>query len=301
MPRTIVTGAAGFTGSYVIAELKAWGHEVIGAVRSDMGDRPGCDTLIEVDLLDVDQVNTAIAKYRPDHVVHLAAVAYVDHADIMAMYATNIAGTRNLLFALRNSGYALKSVILASSANIYGNAGGVIDESVAPQPANDYGVSKVAMEAVASIYRKDLPLIITRPFNYTGVGQSASFLIPKIIAAATEKQPKLVLGNLDVSRDFSDVRSVATHYRRLLNEPRAIGVTLNVSSGTTTSLRDLVKLIEERADHQFEIVFDPALARSGEVISLQGNSARLAALIGPLREIPLLETVDWMLGKAASA
>lgn len=295
MPTTIITGAAGFTARYITAILRDLGHQVIGMVQRGQSACTNCNGSFVADLLDQNGLAAAFEEFQPDHVVHLAAIAQVNHADVAMMYATNIVGTRNLLDGLRSLTKTPQSILLASSANIYGNIGGIIDEDMIPIPSNDYGVTKLAMESVASIYGDSLPLIISRPFNYTGVGQSEAFLIPKIIAAARRRQRQIMLGNLDVARDFSDVRCVADHYVRLLLEPSAVGETVNVCSGKTTTLRDLIVLVEKLSDNRFEIIFDPKLSRTGEVKCLQGNADKLARLIGPLKSIPLDDTLDWML------
>ena len=211
MPRVLITGVQGFTGRYVAAELERHGWDVwgLGSQPSDV-PRYHC-----VDLLDGVALRGVIELVQPDAVVHLAAIAFVGHGDVDAFYRVNLLGTRHLLEALAHSPHPLQCVLLASSANVYGNATeGVLTEATPPQPANDYAVSKLAMEHMARLWMDKLPIVIARPFNYTGVGQSVTFLLPKIVAHFQQRASVIELGNLHVWRDFSDVRAVAQAYRR---------------------------------------------------------------------------------------
>lgn len=297
MTRTLVTGAAGFTGRYVVRSLAAAGHEVHGLVHHEhevvvpelAGTHVG-------DITDLVAMQRILEDVRPDHVIHLAAVAFVAHGDVAQMYAANILGTRQLLEALAGAPQPPASVLVVSSANIYGNAReGRLDEGVAPAPANDYGVTKVAVEHVAGLYRSRLPVIVVRPFNYTGVGQAENFLLPKIVAHARNRAPILELGNLDVARDFSDVRTVADAYLRLLGAPGAIGETFNVCSGQAVSLQEVVALVSRISGHDFEVSVNPAFVRADEVRTLCGSAEKIEGVIGPLNAIPLEETLRWML------
>lgn len=297
MTRTLVTGAAGFTGRYLTSLLAGRGHEVHG-VAHDAPDEPvsHAAAIHVADLGDHKAISRVVDSVRPQHVIHLAAIAFVAHADVEEMYRANVVGTRQLLDALSNLAQPPKSVVLASSANVYGNAReGVLEESMPPAPANDYGVSKVAAECVGQLYATRLPLIVVRPFNYTGRGQPDNFLIPKIIAHARLRAPIIELGNLDVARDFSDVRTVVETYARLLDCPQAIGGTYNICSGQAVLLSEILDMVSGLSGHRFEVRVNSALVRSDEVRTLSGSSAKLERLIGAFERIPLHETLRWML------
>jgi len=142
--RALVTGLSGFTGHYVEAELKSAGYDVHGIDARAAEGKPRCH---EVDLGDALKLQQVVSDIRPHVVVHLAAVAFVGHGDSNAFYHANLLGTRNLLAALDALDVSPECVLLASSANVYGNTvGGVLDEEARPNPANDYAVSKLAME-----------------------------------------------------------------------------------------------------------------------------------------------------------
>jgi nucleoside-diphosphate-sugar epimerase len=297
MTRTFVTGASGFTGRYLCELLAGKGHEVHGLVHgSPTDDLPGIRRSYDADLTDLAALKAIVAEVQPHHVVHLAAITFVAHGDVDEMYRSNVIGTRQLLESLTGLRELPRSVVLASSANIYGNVReGVLDESVPPAPANDYGVTKVAMEYVASLYASRLPLVVVRPFNYTGLGQSLDFVVPKIVDHARRRSPVIELGNLDVARDFSDVRTVADVYARLLDRPEAIGGTFNVCSGIAVSLREILDLVAEISGHPMEVRVNPAFVRENEVRTLSGSAEKLEAVIGPISPIPLEQTLRWML------
>jgi nucleoside-diphosphate-sugar epimerase len=290
-PRALVTGLRGFTGHYLAHELKAAGYEVFGTAH---GNELAGENVVTVDLCDRDELRSVVADIRPDAVAHLAAISFVAHGDVEAIYRTNVLGTRNLLEALSRLAQRPRAVLLASSANIYGNAPvEVIDESVPPAPANDYAVSKLAMEYMARLWMDRLPIVITRPFNYTGVGQGAQFLLPKIVGHFQRGERVIELGNIDVERDFLDVRIVARAYAALLAKAPA-GEVFNVCSGKAHSLKDVLAVMGEIAGYEIEVRVNPAFVRANEVKRLQGDAAKLRSAIGTISEIPLTETLCWM-------
>jgi GDP-6-deoxy-D-talose 4-dehydrogenase len=297
MTRTLVTGAAGFTGRYLVSLLAKLGHEVHGVVHHVPEEPIDSISAVHVaDLASQQAIARVVDEVRPHHVVHLAGIAFVAHGDIAEMYRANVVGARQLLHSLAALSEPPRSVVMASSANVYGNArAGILDESMLPSPVNDYGVSKVASEYVAKLYRDQLPIIVTRPFNYTGRGQSTSFVIPKIIEHARRRQTTIELGSLDVERDFSDVRTVVEVYARLLDAPAAIGQTFNICSGIAVSLGEVLERVTRLSGHRFEVRVNPDLVRANEVRTLLGSSANLTAAIGPLQPIPLDQTLAWML------
>jgi nucleoside-diphosphate-sugar epimerase len=289
--RALITGLRGFTGYYVARELAAAGYRVFGTVTP--GSELGTDVLA-VDLCDREAVGAMVEQVQPDVVVHLAGIAFVGHSDVEQIYRVNVVGTRNLLEALAAVGHKASSVLLASSANIYGNASvPVITEDVVPAPANDYAVSKLAMEYMARLWMDKLPIIIARPFNYTGVGQSDNFLLPKIVSHFRRREARIELGNLAIARDFSDVRMVARSYRKLVAAAPA-GEAFNVCSGRSHSLGEVIDLTSEIAGYRIEVQVNPAFVRANDVLTLSGSNDKLAGIIGPLEPPPLRDTLRWM-------
>ncbi|HEF5873109.1 TPA: GDP-mannose 4,6-dehydratase [Burkholderia cenocepacia] len=303
--RAFVTGLTGFTGRYMAERLQAAGYDVWGTVAPG-APRPAdpafahC-TLLPVDLLDAQAMRAAAADARPDAVVHLAARAHVAQDEPSQTYAVNIVGTRNLLAALAGLDRRPSAVLLASSANIYGNStAGVLDETVAPAPANDYAVSKLAMEYAAKLWADRLPIVIARPFNYTGVGQSDAYLLPKLVAHYASNAPRISLGNLDVSRDFSDVRDVTAAYLKLI-EAAPAGETFNVCSERAYSLKEVLAMLSRIAGYVIDVTIDPRFVRHNEVKSLSGSRDKLRRAVGELPVTPLDQTLRWMVDAMRAA
>lgn len=278
--RVLVTGLDGFTGRYVRQVLEDKGHEPVG---------------LKADLTNAEAVKQEVKSLQPDAVIHLAAISSVEHDNANAIYQVNLIGTRNLLDALAHQESSLECVLLASSANIYGNSiEGVIDESVLPSPVNDYGVSKLAMEYMAKLWMDKLPIVISRPFNYTGVGHDARFVIPKLVEHFARRAESIELGNLDVEREFNDVRTVGEIYFRLLKQGEP-GQTYNICSGRPVSLKSVINALKQITGHDLEVKVNPAFVRANEVRRLCGSPAKLEACTGKLQHPPLEETLRWML------
>ena len=295
-PTVLVTGLRGFTGHYLGTALRACGARVVGLVQ---GSAQGADE-IACDLTDARAVRAAVALVRPTQVVHLAALAFVGHVDARAFYDVNLFGTLNLLEALADlpgvMDAPLSKVLIASSANVYGTPEvEVISEAVCPAPVNHYACSKLAMEHMARTWMERLPIVIARPFNYTGVGQDEKFLIPKIVNHFKRRAPLIELGNLDVARDFSDVRDVVAAYLGLLDAPQSTGQTVNVCSGKAHALRDVLALASRISGHALAVRVNPAFVRTNEISVLRGSHDKLTQTTGFEPRFALNDTLNWML------
>lgn len=296
MARVLITGCGGFTGRHLAAAMAASGHEVHALVHEgEHRPVPSAHALHQCDISNQAALSALIRAIAPQQVVHLAAISFVPHGDLAEMYRTNILGTRHLLGALAALPERPEAVLVASSANVYGNRGGRLNEDMPVAPFNDYGATKAATEIICRLFDAQLPIILVRPFNYTGLGQQAEFLIPKIIDHARRGITRIELGNLDVARDFSDVRTVVDAYQRLLAAPQSHGRTFNICSGQPIVLRDLLNMAGRLAGHHFEPTTNPAFVRPNEPQSLCGDPGQLERVIGPLRDIPIAQTLTWML------
>ncbi|MDR0965421.1 MAG: NAD-dependent epimerase/dehydratase family protein [Myxococcales bacterium] len=295
MSRALVTGVAGFTGKYLVHELTAQGHDVFGIGIEPRPDIPALRAYRQLDLMDVRALDMALADLTPNLVFHLAGMSHVTRDSAEALYRVNIMATRHLLDGLARLDHAPSRVLLASTANLYGNQSGTLDETTVPAPTNDYAVSKLAMEHMAALFRDRLPITIVRPFNYTGRGQSVNFLVPKLVHHFKHRLPTIELGNIDVVRDFSDVRDIATAYVRLAQATDPGWGPFNLCSGVGQSLRGILDLLRRLTGHSPKLEINPAFVRKGDVNTLIGSRARLVATVGALETIPFETTLDWML------
>ncbi len=289
-PRVLITGITGFTGKYLAARLDAAGYEVFGNSLYHTAGK----NIFQADLNDLDSMRHLVALAKPDMVAHLGGVSFVAHENPGNMYYTNIGGARNLLQALSELQTPPKTIMLASSAQVYGNSNNnPITEQSDLMPHNDYAVSKVAMEQMARLWQTKLPIFIVRPFNYTGVGQADNFLIPKIVTHFVQKAPEIELGNLDVYREFNDVRLVADIYQRLL-EAAPVGKTINICTGELYSLQELLDIMNQIAGYKIRAKINPDYVRENEIKKLCGSNALLQSLIDPVEPIALYDTLTWM-------
>jgi len=288
--RVLLTGADGFTGRYLVPALEAAGWDAYGlSQKAATSERE-----IVADLLDTGSLAGAVKKVQPDAVIHLAAISFVGHADPIDFYRVNMFGTMNLLSAIQDAGLSPRKIIVASSANVYGNPPCEhIDEDACPAPVNHYAMSKLAMEHMVRSHFERLNVLITRPFNYTGIGQDKNFLVPKIVDHFRRGADQMELGNLDVARDFLDVRDVAAAYVRLL-ESDASSEVVNICSGEAVSLQKIVSMAEQISGRSMDVRVNPKFVRANEIKRLAGDNLRLRSH-GWKKQYSFEETLRWML------
>lgn len=275
-----ITGAEGFTGRYVCAELGRRGI-------------PWCS--LTTDLRDAAAVDAKIAAAPQfDALIHLAAVAFAGGGDWRAFYDVNQIGTFNLLESVSRYRPGARCVV-ASSAQVYGSAAsGIVDETYVCDPSNHYGISKYAMELGTRNWSDQIEIIITRPFNYTGVGQEARYLIPKLVDHFKRRCRTVELGNISVQRDFGDVREVAAIYCDLAYDSQPINV-INVGSGRLYTIADITGMLTTITGHEINFEINPSFLRANEVEILGCNVEKLQATLPDRRYPAFVDTLRWML------
>ncbi|MBR5693628.1 MAG: GDP-mannose 4,6-dehydratase [Fibrobacter sp.] len=271
--KVVIVGASGFVGGYLARELESAGHSTVKV------DLP------EVNLLDAKQVEALVESAKPDAVVNLAAISSVGAswkcpADTISV---NVNGTINLLEAVRKHAPQAKTLLIGSAEEYAvpeGNA--PLKETDPLEASNPYGISKIAQENFAQLYRKKygMKIVCTRSFNHTGVGQTTTFALPSFVKQVAEihksgKPGKIFVGNLSAFRDFSDVEDVVHVYRMLLENENEYD-TYNVGSGIAHKIEDLLKnVILKFTPVEIEIVVDPAKVRPVETPYLCADNSRI--------------------------
>jgi len=285
--RALITGGKGFVGQWLSAHLKDRGDDV--AIID-----------LETDVADGAAVRRVMSDVRPDAVYHLAAMTHVgdswEHPS--QVLRVNVLGTAEILAAARAIP-ELPRVLVVSSAEVYGVVGTdqlPLDEHTATLPASPYAASKLAAEAVALQAWRGYgqPVMVVRPFNHIGPGQSPNFFVPalakRIVEARRAGAGSLPVGTLTTRRDFTDVRDVVVAYRWLIEAGEPGGV-YNVCSGRDVAMAEVAHDLLRLAGADLELVTDPALVRPVDVPRLRGDATLLRETTGWVPVIPLATTL----------
>lgn len=288
--KIFITGITGFTGKHIEHYLINKGFSVYGTTLSE----PNNTNHFHCDILDEESLFNLINKIRPDYIIHLAAVSFTAAEDQNKIYDINIFGTLNLLNAIKSLNYTPLKILIASTASVYGNIEGELDESVCPKPVNHYGNSKLAMENMTKAYFDKMNIIIVRPFNYTGVGQEDHFLIPKIVSHYKSKRKVIELGNINVYREFNGIEFVIeTYYNLLVSDIKS--ETFNVCTGRVYNIKSILSILNVLAGYEIKIKINPKFIRENEIQILKGSPEKLFEHIGkPTQNFELEMTLKKM-------
>ncbi|MGP0030532.1 MAG: GDP-mannose 4,6-dehydratase [Acidimicrobiales bacterium] len=285
--RALITGGKGFVGQWLAAHLKDSGDEVFVVD-------------VETDVADGVALGRVVAEAAPQAIYHLAALTHVGESweNPSQVLRVNVLGTAEVLAAARSLSEPA-TVLVVSSAEVYGivTPGQLpLVEEAATVPVTPYAASKLAAEVVALQawrgYRQ--PVIVVRPFNHIGPGQSPNFAVPalakRIVEASRSGANSLRVGTLTTRRDFTDVRDVVMAYRRLI-EVGVPGTVYNVCSGRDVAISEVADTLLNLAHAHLELVTDPELVRPVDVPVLRGDAARLHAATEWAPAIPLATTL----------
>lgn len=310
--RILLTGAGGFVGRHLLPVLRAAlpGARLVAATRRDgeagSAGVPGADETVTLDLLSAD-LRPTIRVLAPDAVVHLAAQASVGASfhDPRLTWRTNLDGTLALAEAILAERPAAR-LLHISSAEVYGlsfRAGAPLNEDAPMRPANPYAASKAAADlAVGEMALRGLDAVRLRPFNQTGPGQSADYVVAAFarqvaMVEAGQQEPVLRTGALDRWRDFLDVRDVCTAYAAALTRPELVpGTVINLATGTPRRVGDILDGLIERAGLQgVRVEAEAARLRPTDLERTAGDVTAARALLDWRPATPWQRTLDDML------
>ncbi len=276
--RVLITGISGFLGRHLAPKLLARGHEVFG-IRLDQGEALEGVVERQVDILNVPDLNSAVADFAPEVVVHLAGLSHVGRSwsQMPQYFAVNILGVENVLAAAPGA-----KVIFASSSEVYGSVPlkeQPIPESRRPAPRNPYGLTKAASERLVLAAGG----VVVRMFNLIGPGQESIFALPgfaaQLAGQAGEDSSVIKVGNLEAKRDFVHVSDGADAYAFLV-ERGELGEIYNLGSGRPVSIREALEQL---------------IAIAGQTVSIEIESERLRPIDIPLlcADASKLEELGW--------
>jgi len=307
--RALVTGAAGFVGRYMMVELSLNGYDVVGIDIADSIDpgsleqilswlEPGSDADIDslpieykkCSVLDEKFLSSVIEDTEPDSIVHLAAQSSAGRSfkDPRETVEVNFLGSLNLFETARayvgptgGGGVTILSVGSSEEYGIRSEDEMPLVESAPLDPASPYAVSKAAQEMLARQYSRTfrLKIVSTRSFNHTGPMQSDRFVLPSFarqcaMIKAGLMEPVITVGNVDVVRDFTDVRDTVRAYRLLL-ERGGSGEVYNVCSGSGVKLAEALDILVRMAGIEISVNVDNELLRPSDIPVLIGSNEKL--------------------------
>lgn len=282
MKKVLITGVNGFVGQHLLNILID--YPVIGLTHGGQLQDSERRKFVSGNILDSHFLEEVIAKHLPEYIIHLAAIAPTNYKDAEQVFKINLLGTNNLYQAVLNQPNYNPKILYISSAEVYGKTGNPanITESSTLNPLNYYGTSKLAADRLSfqlSVSHK-LNTVIIRPFNHTGPGQGTGFFVPDVLSQMVaiergEKGPVITVGNLDNTRDLSDVRDVVEAYKLILENETHPGDVFNVCSGKGVIIKDLLQKLLSLSDKPIEIKTDPEKVRPSDNPVSIGNHEKL--------------------------
>lgn len=287
MKKILIFGAGGFVGPYLAQEFLDEGYKVYG---SDIikGERLQEEVeFYQADLLHADAIRHIIHQLKPDIIVNLAAVSSVGHSWKIPQKTieVNIVGTLNILEAVKDM-EKMSKVLLIGSSEEYDISDKPINEMTILRANNPYGISKVAQERFANIYKVQygMQIYYVRAFNHTGVGQQDTFVLPSFCkqAAEIEKSGKpgvIKVGNLLARRDFGHVKDLMHAYRLIVESPYCDTV-YNVGSGKAHSLREMLNYILSLCTQPIKVEVDPERVRPIDNPVICCDNSKIRAELG---------------------
>jgi GDP-4-dehydro-6-deoxy-D-mannose reductase len=298
--KILITGGTGFVGMHLIRFLKTSPVDisVLSSAASDSRESAKGVRFYQGDIRNGDDVCSIVRDVRPVEVFHLAGVSAIDLSwrNPSATFEVNVVGAHNL-FEAAMALPAPPRILNVSTAQVYAPSNSPLTETSFVRPDNPYGASKAMAELLSVQYCKAETggIITARSFNHSGPGQGTQFFLSSIAKQFVEiesgvRPPRLICGNIEVERDFSDVRDIVRAYSVLVEKGRANEI-YNVCSGSAVRLADVIKKFETLSGIRVAIESDPGRIRSGEVSRIVGDCSKIRQETGWNPQIPLDDTL----------
>jgi GDP-4-dehydro-6-deoxy-D-mannose reductase len=299
MPKILVTGANGFAGRHVTAELVNNNYEVIAVGGSQAPGIKANDVISYITLDLTDKAETEKINFNEVMgVVHLAGMTSVGASfeQPMQYMMVNIGIEINLFETALKQGARPRFLIVSSGTLYDPKASQPLTETSPVLPNSPYAVSKIGNEQMAQYYAtRGFEIVIARPFNHIGPGQEPGFIVPdfakQIVAIEKGDQANMVVGNLDAKRDYTDVRDIARAYRLLIEKGKS-GETYNICYGKPLSGHDILYGLCEAAQVKPKIKQDPSKMRPSDTPMISGNHDKITNDTGWQPEITLEATLS---------
>lgn len=303
MKRSLIIGAAGFVGAYLIDSIAENQNMSIYATKlpNEKVNRDNV-TVVDLDIMDKEAIVALLFEVRPDYIYHLAAQSSVGVAwkNPALTIDVNIKGSINVMDAVRELYYKPK-VLLIGSGEEYGYIKPEeipINEENRVRPGNIYAATKACQNMIGHIYAKayDMELYMVRAFNHIGPGQAPLFVVSDFCKQVAEiekglREPVIYVGNLDSRRDFTDVRDVVRAYTALI-EVGVSGETYNVGSGNALCIRDILQTIITMSAVKIDVQIDPNKLRPIDVMTIEADTHKIHELTGWKPMISISQTIE---------
>lgn len=291
--RVAIIGGTSFTSDWLKAELIGRNIGYVSSQRRDAARE---------DFLDIglkSSYSRFFEKQTFNTMVIFAGLSRSTGADFSPYFQSNILGVVSLVDYVVHNIPSIQQIIFASTSHVYGRLDcSDISEETEIMPVSHYGYSKLVAEKYLAEIAAD-KLTIVRPFNYTGVGQSTDFVIPKLVDVFKRKKADLLLGNTWPQRDFSDVRDVAAFYVEII-EQQIRGETINCCSGEATSIDDIIRILRDKSGHAPEINVSDRLIRDEPRYQI-GSTVKAKQLGCFSRKYSIEDTLTWMLSHSVGS
>ncbi|SRR6266404_1337169 len=295
----LITGGTGFVGPHLIRYLKPFAASITVIASGVSFDSEPEVEYHSIDIRDESRVRKVVQQVCPTRIYHLASISAVDlsWAKPRLTFEVNVLGTLNI-FEAAMSLRSPPKILNVSTSQVYALCDATLTENSLVDPDNPYAASKAMAELLTLPYRRaSVGGIVTgRSFNHSGPGQAPSFFLSSIAKQFAEiesgsRPPTLKVGNLNVKRDFTDVRDVVAAYDMLLDNGR-VGETYNVCSGVSVCLADIVEMFKAITGVKVAIETEPNRIRSNEMADVCGDPRKLRDRTGWYPKIPLEKTIE---------